>query len=56
MLFMVYDKRGEPFEVRPHVAKNLVIQEGWSMEAPVVAVAPAVAPVGDESPAPATSA
>lgn len=37
MLFMVWDKSGEPFEVRPDQAKKLVIQQGWSMEAPTVA-------------------
>jgi len=43
MLFTVYDSRGEPFAVRPHIAKSLVIQEGWSMEAPKP-VKPVVAP------------
>lgn len=32
MLFTVYDKKGEPFEVRPDHAKKLVIEQGWSMD------------------------
>lgn len=38
MLFTVYDKAGEPFEVRPDRAKILIIQHGWSMEAPAAPV------------------
>lgn len=51
MLFTVYDKKGEPFEVIPSVAKRLVIQDGWSMDAPKTPVpAPAAAPVVEPAP------
>ena len=42
MLMMVYDKDGEPFEVRPDAAKRLVIEQGWSLES---VAAPSAAPV-----------
>lgn len=34
MLMSVYDSKGEMFEVRPDRAKALVIEQGWSLEAP----------------------
>jgi hypothetical protein len=55
MLFMVWDTHGEPFEVRPDKAKQLVIQHGWSMEAPK-AVTPAPAPVPEHPVEPAVHA
>lgn len=36
MLMSVYDSKGEMFEVRPDRAKALVIEQGWSLEAPSV--------------------
>lgn len=41
LLFTVYDTHGEPFEVRPDLAKNLVIGHGWSMEPKAVPIVPA---------------
>ena len=41
MLFMVYDKKGTAFEVRPAKAKSLVITGGWSMDKPSKKIAPA---------------
>lgn len=41
-LFMVYDLKGEPFEVRPDKAKKLVIEHGWSLEPPKAHTDPAV--------------
>jgi hypothetical protein len=43
MLMMVYDKQGEPFEVRPDVAKKLVIEQGWNMGKAVAATPHAAA-------------
>jgi hypothetical protein len=43
MLMMVYDKQGEPFEVRPDVAKKLVIEQGWNMGKAVAAAPHAAA-------------
>lgn len=34
MLIQVFDHAGVLFEVRPDVAKRLVIMEGWTMENP----------------------
>jgi hypothetical protein len=45
LLFTVYDTHGEPFEVRPDLAKNLVIGHGWSLEPNAPKIAPAPAPV-----------
>jgi hypothetical protein len=42
MLMMIYDAKGEPFEVRPELAKKLIINEGWNASPPVETAAPAV--------------
>jgi hypothetical protein len=34
MLMMIYDSKGEPFEVRPALAKKLIIQHGWNASPP----------------------
>jgi hypothetical protein len=41
MLMMIYDAKGEPFEVRPELAKKLIINEGWNASPPVETAAPA---------------
>lgn len=33
-LIQIFDAKGEPFEVRPDVARKLLIEDGWSMDAP----------------------
>lgn len=42
LLFTVYDTHGEPFEVRPDLAKSLVIGHGWSMEPKAAPISPTV--------------
>lgn len=34
MLFIVYDLKGEKFEVAPHIAKELIIEKGWGINPP----------------------
>lgn len=40
MLFTVYDQSGEMFEVAPHIAKDLIINHGWSPSPPAVPALP----------------
>lgn len=57
MLLMVYAPNGEPFEVQVALAKTLVVENGWSLEAPVAEVGlplfEAVAPAPPTSEPPA---
>ncbi len=53
MLFMVYaPNTGEPFEVRPDRARDLVINYGWSMEPQKPAVVSTQSAVVSMSPPP----
>lgn len=53
MLLPVYDAKGEMFEVRPDVAKRLVVSEGWSMDAPKHAPVAEAHPHVEPAPIPA---
>jgi len=53
-LFQVWDKKGEPFEVLPAVAKRLIITDGWSPTAPTktAETSSVVSPVVEKTPEP----
>lgn len=40
MLFIVYDLKGEKFEVAPHIAKELIIEKGWGINPPTDTITP----------------